>query len=246
MSIVRGTVGVYRGASDGFIGDEGATGSTSGTSGVFGDASNYPAVTVSNGLVTAVSTFPRAVGTTGVFGDANNYPVLTVVNGDVTAVSTQPRSTGVSTTVGSAFTRPVFTTVSGQVTVASSVPNYWSSVCWTAAASVAFGALAPVSFTSVAYDSLDVISQTTAGTSMTISNTGLYYVSCMVEATVANQLRAYKDGVSITGAVQQASSVNMWLQFVYPFTAGNVLTFATNGGFTSTAATRFMSVVRLQ
>jgi hypothetical protein len=279
MSIVRGQVETYRSTSDGFIGSEGLEAPNGGVSGVYGnatvypsltvingsitaattypravgvsttvgDATNYPVLTMVNGEVTAVTTQPRAVGSSGTYGDATNYPVVTLVNGEVTSVTTQPRAVGVSGTYGATFTHPVVTTVNGAVTVASSVRNSVSSVCWTSSdSSVPAGGVSP-SYSTVAYDSFDIITETVAGSSgMKLTARGLYLLTFVGQAAAAQTIRLYANGVQVPGAFQVNPSSGMNLSIAYPFDAGTNVYFACSVAATYSAVFRAFTVMRLQ
>lgn len=247
MSIVRGQVETYRSTSDGFIGSEGLDAPNGGVSGVYGNATVYPSLTVINGSITAATTFPRAVGVSTTVGDATNYPVLTMVNGEVTAVSTQPRAVGATGTYGATFTHPVVTIVNGEVTVASSVRNSVSSVCWTSSASsVPAGGVSP-SYSTVAYDSLDIITETVAGSAgMTLTATGLYLLTFVGQAAAGQNIRLYANGVQVPGAYQVQGNTALNLSIAYPFAAGTNVYFACAVAATYSAVFRAFTVIRLQ
>ena len=283
MSIVRGPVETYRGTSEGFLGSEGLTGgSGSGVTGAFGDASNFVAVIVNNGSVTAASTFPRAVGSTGVVGDANNYPVLTLTNGEVTAVSTQPRAVGATGLFGDANNYPVVTLANGEVTAVSTQPRQVASgvvagaygtafvvpsftvdafglltaasstavrlpaVVWSASNSVAFGGSANISFVTVAFDTLNCIAETTAGTSMTVSATGAYQLSFYIQLTaaIAASFRIAVNGVALLWS-SASTGVHHSISGLLPLNSGDVVTVFTSMASTSAAVPRYLTAQRV-
>ena len=250
MSIVRGPVETYRGTSEGFLGSEGSSGGGSGVTGAFGNASNFVAVTVNNGSVTAATTFPRAVGSTGVVGDANNYPVLTLTNGEVTATSTAPRqvATGVvAGSYGSAFATPSFVVDAfGALTSASSLTTRLPAVLWSAVDSTAFGAGANLTYSAVVFNSSNCISQVVAGTSMTVSATGLYlaFAYNIITAITASALRFQVNGVTTIAGCASAN-VTQSAVGLLSLTAGDVVTTGFSLAVTTAASTRYFGLVKV-
>lgn len=221
-----------------------------GITGSYGDASNFPVVTLVNGEVTAVSTQPRAVGTTGTYGDANNYPVLTLTNGEVTASSTAPRqvATGVvAASYGSAFATPSFAVDAfGALTSASSLATRFPAVLWSAVDSTAFGAGANLTYSAVVFNSSNCISEVVAGTSMTVSATGLYLAFAYNIITVATMsaLRFQVNGVTTVAGCTSAN-VTQNAVGLLALTAGNVVTTSFSLAVTTSASTRYFGLVKV-
>lgn len=250
MSIVRGQVETYRSTSDGFIGSEGLEAPNGGVSGVYGNASVYPSLTVINGSITAATTYPRAVGSTGTYGDASNYPVVTVSNGEVTSISTAPRqvATGVvAASYGSSFAVPSFTVDGfGALTAASSASVRLPSVLWTAAAAGSPGAGVNISFTTVAHDTLNVISQTVAGSSMTVSATGLYAIfgAVYLSGTTTLFQRLKVNGVVVSQISTQVNAPN-FLFILQSCTVGDVISIDISLNQPLSATTRSLGLVKV-
>lgn len=252
MSIVRGTVETYRGAAEGFLGDDGGNGGEpgGGVTGSFGNASNFASVTVENGLVVTAGTFPRSVGATGVYGDASNYPVVTVSNGEVTSISTAPRqvATGVvAASYGSSFVVPSFTVDGfGALTAASSSSVRLPGVLWTAAAAGFPGAGVNISFTTVAYDTLNVISQTVAGSSMTVSATGLYAIfgAVYLSGTTTLSQRLKVNGAVVSQIWTHLNAPN-FLFILHSCTVGDVISIDITLNQGLSATTRSLGLVKV-
>lgn len=244
---MRGPVETYRGAAEGFLGSTGGTAALpSGVTGVFGDANNYPVVTLTDGAVSAASTQPRTSGATAVVGSATVYPSLSVTNGNVTATATFPARVGVTGTYGSAFTFPILTTVNGEVTAASSNVVKTSCVVWRAlTGGAAYAADAPILWQAVSFDTLDVITQTVVGTTLTLQFTGLYLVSFLGFATGPVQSTFYVNGTRVPGGLQNTASQALHVCYTLTLSAGDAITVGCTSNWTSSGF-KYVAIVRLQ
>lgn len=243
----------FRSTFEGFIGQTNPTGlAATGASGTFGDADEYAIVTTSQGLVTFGSQSAINGGATAVSGDATNCPVLTVVNGRTTATSTQPLrvATGFPAGVyGAEYSNTSLAILNtGIIPFAELEAVKLPSVFWTGASTVTYGGGTNMSFSTVAYNTGNIISQTGPGIGMTVLQTGKYFATAFVQlqANIAGSpMLLLLDDVPILMASGFAAETDYNVSGVLSITAGQVLTTDFAVAYDTTAQLRGLSLTRI-
>lgn len=106
-------------------------------------------------------------------------------------------------------------------------------------------ALVPMVFTSVRYDSGTIIDEVVAGDTMTVSATGLYYVTLAFFTTPASGFNLNVNG-SIAFSTFNSSSTDKIISNILPLSAGDLLTVVCSANTSvNTTSGRSFSLFRL-